>query len=108
MRKQLKGFTDFVRQHGIVGLAIGLAIGAQVTRVVQTIVEKLVNPLIGYIVGDTRDLEKLTWTITTGPRSMTIGWGAVLSALITLLAISAVIYLIVHGLKLDRVDKKKN
>jgi hypothetical protein len=34
-------------------------------------------------------------------------WGAVLSSLIVLLAVSAVIYYVVMGLKLDKLDKVK-
>ncbi|MNT90402.1 hypothetical protein D3C72_2312990 [compost metagenome] len=37
-----------------------------------------------------------------------IGWGMIISALITLLATAAVVYWAVHLAKLDRLDKKKN
>ena len=106
MNKQLKEFMNFVRAHGVVGLAVGLAIGTQVGNAVQTIVENLINPIVGFIVGDTKGLEQLSFTLTAGSRAMTIGWGAIVSAVITLLAVSAVIYWIVSGLKLDKVDKK--
>lgn len=106
MNKQLKEFSSFVRAHGVVGLAVGLAIGTQVGDVVKTIVENLINPIVGFIVGDTKGLEQLDFTITSGSRAMTIGWGAVLSALITLIAVSAVIYWVVTGLKLDKAPKK--
>lgn len=39
---------------------------------------------------------------------MTIGWGAIVSSLIVLLAISAIIYVVVNGLKLDKIDKKSD
>ena len=96
---------DFVKSHGVVGLAVGLAIGTQVGDVVKTIVENLINPIVGFIVGDTKGLEQLEFTISAGSRAMTIGWGAILSALITLVAVSAVIYWIVTSLKLDKTKK---
>lgn len=105
MNKQLKNFMGFVKSHGVVGLAVGLAIGVQVGQVVETIVEQLINPIVGFVVGDTKGLEQLDFTITAGSRAMTIGWGAIVSALITLLAVSAVIYWVVTGLKLDKKDK---
>lgn len=105
MNKQLKGFMDFVKAHGVVGLAVGLAIGTQVGEAVKAIVVNLVNPIVGFIVGDTKGLEQLDFTFTAGSRSMTIGWGAILSALITLLAVSAVIYWVVTGFKLDKKEK---
>lgn len=96
----------FVRTHGVVGLAVGLAIGTQVGKAVESIVVNLINPIVGFVVGDTKGLEQLDFTITAGSRAMTIGWGAILSALITLLAVSAVIYWVVTGLKLDKSAKK--
>ena len=38
---------------------------------------------------------------------LVIGWGAIISSMITLLATAFVVYQIVHVLKLDRLDKKK-
>lgn len=106
MKNKVAGFMDFVRMHGVVGLAVGLAIGTQVGKAVESIVVNLINPVIGFILGDTQGLEQLDFYVSAGNRSMTIGWGAVLSALITLLAVSAVIYWVVNGLKLDKSDKK--
>jgi large conductance mechanosensitive channel len=106
VNKQLKNFMVFIRSHGVVGLAVGLAIGTQVGEVVKTVVVNLINPVVGFIVGDTKGLEQLSLTVKAGSRSMTIGWGAVLSALITLLAVSAVIYWVVTAFRLDKETKK--
>ncbi len=107
MSKQVKGFMDFVRTHGVVGLAVGLAIGTQVGKAVESIVENFINPIVGFLVGDTKGLEELSFTVTSGERAMTIGYGAVISAVIVLLAVSAVIYWLVSGLKLDKLDKSE-
>ena len=107
MNKQVKNFMGFVREHGVVGLAVGLAIGTQVGSVVKSIVDGFINPLVGMLVGNTQGLEAAQFTITVGDRSGDFMWGSVLSALITLLAVSAVIYYVVVGLKLDKVDKPK-
>ncbi len=106
MKKQLSGFMEFVRAHGVVGLAVGLAIGTQVGSAVETIVKGLIDPLVGFIIGDTQGLSAADFTISAGTRSMTIMWGSIVSALITLLAVSALIYFVVMGLKLDKADKK--
>lgn len=106
MSKQLKNFMNFVRGHGVVGLAVGLAIGTQVGKVVETLVNNLVSPLVGFIIGDSGNLETLKVTITAGSRRMDIGWGAIVSSLITLVVVSALIYWVVTGLKLDKADKK--
>lgn len=106
MNKQVIGFLGFIREHGVVGLAVGLAIGVQVGNAVETIVKGVIDPIIGFIIGDTEGLSAATFTLSAGDRSMTIMWGAVISALITLLAVSALIYYVVMGLKLDKIDKK--
>ncbi|MEK7059926.1 MAG: MscL family protein [Patescibacteria group bacterium] len=102
MNKQLKGFLSFVQQHGVVGLAVGLAIGTQVGATVSVIVKGVIDPVVGFIIGDTAGLSAAKFTFTAGDRSMTILWGAVASSLITLLAVSALIYFFVTGLKLDK------
>lgn len=108
MNRQIKNFMTFVREQGVVGLAVGLAIGTQVTVVVKTVVEGLINPLVGMIVGDAGSLESASFTLTIGGRSGTFMIGSVLSSLIVLLAVSAVIYYVVMGLKLDKADIKKD
>ena len=108
MNKQFKNFFDFVREQGVIGLAVGLAIGTSAGATVKAIVDGLINPIVGFILGGD-DLAKKTWDtgLSRGDKHLAFGWGAVLSSVITLLAVSAVIYYVVHGLKLDRLDKKK-
>ncbi|MCA9329619.1 MscL family protein [Candidatus Saccharibacteria bacterium] len=109
MNKQLKGFLKFVREQGVVGLAVGLAIGTQAGKTVEAIVKGFINPIVSFIVGDTKGLESATWTVfESDSRELIFGWGTILSSLITLIAVAGVIYYIVHGLKLDKLDRKKD
>lgn len=109
MSKQLRGFMEFVREQGVVGLAIGLAIGAAAGATVKAIVDGLINPIVGFIIGG-NDLAKLTWNtgLYRSGKELVIAWGLVANSVITLLAVAAVIYYIVHGLRLDRIDRKKD
>lgn len=118
--KSIGGFADFIRTQGIVGLAIGLAIGTQANATVKAIVDGFINPLVGFIVGNQGGLTNATWNVigadtstvdywlTLGDRKLVIGWGTTLSSLITLLAVAAVIYFVVKGFNLDKIDKKKS
>ena len=101
------GFADFVREQGVIGLAVGLAIGAAAGATVKQIVEGLINPAIALLVGSQESLMAATWHIEIGGRSADFAWGAVVSSLITLLATAVVIYWVVKIAKLDRLDKKK-
>lgn len=105
--KHAGGFVDFVREQGVVGLAVGLAIGTAAGEAVKQLVEQFINPIVGFLVGGI-SLEKLEWNtgLKNGGAELVFGWGAILSAIITLLATAFVIYQIVHIAKLDRADKK--
>lgn len=101
------GFVNFIREQGIVGLAVGLAIGTAAGDTVRKLVEGFINPIVQLIVGSQEGLQKASFTITIGGRQGEFLWGAFVSSLISLLATALVVYLVVHWMKLDRLDKKK-
>ncbi|MCY1543567.1 Large-conductance mechanosensitive channel [compost metagenome] len=104
------GFLIFVREQGVVGLAVGLAIGTAAGAAVKTIVDQLIAPVVALLTQGV-DLNSLKWVIiakTTDKPEVAIGWGMIISALITLLATAAVVYWAVHLARLDRSDKKKS
>ncbi len=110
-KKQLanstKGFMDFVRTQGVVGLAVGLAIGTQASELVKTIVSSLITPIVDLIVGS-GGLKGISLTVHIAGRTSTFAFGTLLDAIIRFLAIAFVIYFVVKGLKLDKLDKKKD
>jgi len=105
---QLAGFVDFIRTQGVIGLAVGLAIGAAAGDTVKKLVEGFINPIVQFIVGSQDALATAEWQMELFGREADFKWGAFVSSLITLLATALVIYLIIHFLKLDRLDKKKS
>lgn len=118
--KHVRGFTEFVREQGVVGLAIGLAIGTQAGATVRAIVDGFVSPIVTFLVGSPtaltsskwnvigRDNEGTNYWLTLGNRTLEVQWGLILASSITLVAVAAVIYFVVKGLKLDKFDKKKD
>ena len=109
MAKPLEDFMDFIREQGVVGLAIGLTMGVAVTAFVNSIVTNLVNPLTGLILPGTENLNSKYICLDTvdGVCTNKLSWGAVVSSLISFLTIALVIYFVVRGLRLDKLDKKK-
>src|SRR5437870_1814937 len=99
----MKGFLEFIREQGVVGLAVGFILGSAVSRVVAAIIADIVNPLIGLLLGSTRGLENAA-LLFFGAK---ISYGHFLSVLIDFTIISAVVYFIVKGFGLDRIDRKK-
>jgi len=99
----MKGFMNFIREQSVVGLAVGFVLGGAVAKVVTSLVTDLINPVLGLVLGSTKGL-KAAYLPIFGAKVM---FGNFLSVLIDFLVIAAVVYFVVRGLKLDKVDKKK-
>lgn len=99
----MKGFLNFVREQGVVGLAVGFILGGAVSKVVTSLVIDVINPILGLILGATGGLKGAYMQI--GPSKLM--WGSFISTLIDFLVISLVVYYGVRALKLDKLDKKK-
>ncbi|MCA9324194.1 MscL family protein [Candidatus Saccharibacteria bacterium] len=106
MNKMLKGFMDFVREQGVVGVAVGIAVGLQAASLVSTLVDQFINPLVGLLLQGT-DLTGIESNVEVGDASVTFGWGYILQALIVFLATAFVVYMIVEKSGLAKADKKK-
>ena len=110
MKEHASGFVTFVREQGVVGLAVGLAIGTAAGASVKVIVDEFISPLVALLTRGV-DLVGLKWVIVEAAGEqpeIAIGYGAIIASIITLLATAFVIYQIVHVLKLDQMDKKKD
>lgn len=102
------GFMDFIREQGVVGLAVGLAVGTAAGDTVRKLVDGFINPIIQFIVGSQDALNSAVWRFELWGRSADFAWGPFVSSAITLVATALVIYMIINLLKLDKLDKKKS
>lgn len=100
------GFMDFVRKQGVVGLAIGLAIGTQASELVKNIVTSVITPFVDLLAGN-GGLNGLTLYVDVFGRHATFQFGLLIDSVIKFIAVAVVIYFVVMGLKLDKIDKKK-
>lgn len=102
----MKEFIDFIREKGVLGLAVGVIMGGAITKLVNSIVENLINPLIGSITGAAGNLNDLAYTVPM--TSIVFHWGAFISSLIDFVAIIMVVYFIFIKSPLNKIDKKPN
>lgn len=102
------GFIAFIREQGVVGMAVGLAIGTAAGDTVKKMVTAFIDPLVQLIVGSQKGLQSASFTLEIAGRKGEFLYGAFISSLITLLAVAFVVYAIVQLFKLDRLDKKKD
>jgi large conductance mechanosensitive channel len=98
----MKGFLNFVREQGVVGLAVGFILGGAVAKMVTALVTDLLNPLIGLLIGS---LNLKNAYVKIGTTKLM--WGDFASVTIDFLVVAFVVYFGVKLLKLDRLDKKK-
>lgn len=110
VREQVGGFSKFLQQYAVIGLALGFIVGAPANDVVKQFVSTFFNPLVAILFG--QDLSSRTATFHHGTTPVLVPWGGFVFALINFLFVLVSIYLAVKILKLDRYignkdDKKK-
>jgi large conductance mechanosensitive channel len=101
--RTLHGFIDFIREQGVVGLAVGFLLGGAISKLVTTLITDLVTPILGILLGAAGSLKDQSVTIG----SAKILWGDAVSAAIDFLIIAIIVYLIVRKLGLSKLDKPK-
>lgn len=102
--KWLEGFVDFVREQGVVGLAVGLILGVASKSVIDSLVTNVFNPLIGLLTGG-GSLASRAFCLNDTCSSK-LGYGQFVSDLLSFIIVAAIVYLLVKRLKLDKLDKK--
>ncbi len=104
MKKHLRGFMDFIREQGVVGLAVGFILGAAVAKLVSSLVTDIINPIVGLLLGSSEGLKGATLHLGKA----TVTYGVFLANLIDFAIVAAVVYFTIKLLRLDRLDKKKD
>lgn len=99
----MKGFINFIREQGVVGLAVGFILGGAVSKLVASLVGDIINPILGILLGVVGGLESAALKIG----SARVMWGHFIGALIDFLVIALVVYYGFKGLHLEKLDKKK-
>lgn len=106
---QLKGFLEFIRTQGVIGLAVGLVLGGAVGVVVKSLVDNIFLPPIGLLLGSADGLKGLSWTIGTTSQGSpaVLYYGTFLNDLLNFVIVALVVYLVFNLLGLSKLDKKK-
>lgn len=101
MKDLTDGFMDFLKEYGVIGLAIAVVIGSATKDLVNAVVDGLIMPLIG-IVLPAGQWQEYTVAFMTAE----IQVGHLLAALLDFFIIALVIYAFVKlALKKEEVKK---
>lgn len=110
--KPLQGFVDFIREQGVIGLAIGLVIGIAIKSVVDSLVQNIFNPLVGIVTGGVDLGSKsvcLKFVTENGVEvcKNSLNYGKFISDVLSFVIVAAAVYFMFIVLKLDKLDKPK-
>lgn len=98
----MKGFIDFVKAQGVVGLAVGFILGGAVSKAVSALVTDIISPILALGLNNIQNLKEASVQIGAAR----IMWGDFVSVIIDFLVVALVVYFGVKALKLDKLDKK--
>lgn len=98
-------FVNFIREKGVIGLAVGIIVGGAVTTFVNSLINSFINPVLGALIGKGQNLASYVFTIPGTEIAFT--WGSFVSELINFVTILLVIYLIFVKSPINKLDKKK-
>ncbi len=99
----MKGFLEFIREQGVVGLAVGFILGGAVSKLVTALVTDIISPILSLGMNNVKNLKEAYVQVGAAK----IMWGDFLNVSIDFLVIACVVYFGVKLLKLDKLDKKK-
>lgn len=98
----LREFMDFLKNYGVIGLAIAVIIGGKLNALVDAVVKELLMPFIGLMLpgGDWRTL-----AISVGETKF--GIGPILAATVDFLIVALVVFLIAKSVLREQSVTKK-
>lgn len=99
----MRGFFQFIREQGVVGLAVGFILGGAVGKVVSALVGDIIQPLLGIVLGAAKGLSAASFAIG----SAEIKYGDFIAVLIDFAIVAGVVFFVFKALKLDQLDAKK-
>ena len=103
LNKKFGGFLDFIREQGVVGLAIGFILGGASKELVTSLIENIIDPVLGLVLGSTEGLDNAVLMFFGAE----VRLGAFFSTLLDFIVVAAVVYFIVKGIGFEKLDRKK-
>jgi large conductance mechanosensitive channel len=95
----MQNFLQFIREQGVVGLAVGFILGGAVGKVVASLVNDIIMPVVALLLGSTEGLKSLAY--------LGVNYGTFIATCVDFVIIAAVIYFVFKKIGLDKLDKPK-
>ncbi|MEI6022902.1 MAG: MscL family protein [bacterium] len=98
--KKFKGFKNFIKNQGIVGLAVGFILGGAISKFVTSLVVDIINPILHGLLGGVNDLD--TEVFHVGHAA--IHYGTFINNGIDFIVIAFVVY---FGVSIFNIDEEQ-
>ena len=105
VREQVGGFSRFLQDYAVVGLALGFIVGQQANGVVKQFVATFLDPLVEFLFG--QDLSDRVAIVHHHQQIVKIPLGAFVYTLLEFFFVLIAMYAIIKLFKLDRFTGKK-
>ena len=103
VESQKNGFVKFIKEQGVVGLAVGFILGGASTALFKSLTEDILDPVISIFLGSEEGLAN--WSITIEGTEIMVG--SFLFTLLDFIVLLLVVYIAVKVLRVDRFDEVK-
>ena len=105
---QVRGFFDFLRTQGVMGLAIGVVLGGAVTIIAKSLIDNIITPFLGLLLGSAHGLKDLSLNIgkAADGEQAVVHYGVFINDFINFLLIALVVYMLFNIFKPRKVEKK--
>ncbi len=100
----MKGFLNFIREQGVVGLAIGFIVGGAISKLVKAFADDIVSPITSLAIGSPDSLRSASSTVM----GASFLWGDLLATTVDFIIVALVVYYGFKILRIDKLDKKKD
>jgi len=104
VRDQATGFTNFLRDYAVVGLATGFIIGQEANTVVKQLVASFIQPWLQVIFGTNLTSRAAVWHHDGRP--IQVPWGAFVYDIVEFFFVVVGIYVVIKLFRLDKLKKK--
>ena len=95
-KAHFKGFKKFIKDQGLIGMAIGLILGTASGELVKSLINNVIMPPLGFILGSSEGLKGIVWNMGKTPsgKDAVLYYGAFLNDIVNFLVIAFVVYFV--------------
>lgn len=95
-KAQFAGFKKFIKDQGLIGMAIGLILGTASGDLVKSLINNIIMPPLGFVLGSSEGLKGVVWHMGKTPagKDAVLSYGTFLNDVINFLVIAFVVYFV--------------